>query len=365
MSSEKRQPEKITAHSKTEAIVKDDKPPLVSVVIPVRNEQLYLDRCLDSIRKQTYPHDRIEVLIVNGRSFDSTAEIAERFGKESDIQVRILENPAGNTPCGLNIGYKNASGDIFIHFIGHAAMTPDFIEKNVKYLRETGADAVGGLVISSCIENAIIPRAIGFALNSLFSLGGVTARTGTKPQYIDNPSFAAYRKELFERFGYIDERLTRNQDYEFNQRISSQGARIFFTPEIKSYYYNRPSYKSLWNEYFNAAKWRTFMIGRFVRALRPRHLVPPLFVLFLLFSALLSPLVPAVFWSLVVVLSVYFIFALGSSISVCIRKGMEFLPAVFLSYIVIHIAYGLGFLFGFFYFILLGKGKFIEQAEAR
>ena len=343
---------------------KDDLP-TISIIVPVRNEERYLNYCLDSIAKQTYPHELIEVLIVDGRSEDSTREIAKEFAARADISVHILENSSGNTPCGLNIGYKNANGDIFIHFIGHATMPQDFIEKNVNNIKEMSADAVGGLIISSCLEDKVIPKGIGYALNSPFGLGGVTARTGTKPGYIDNPSFAAYKRELFDKYGYIDERLTRNQDYEFNQRITSQGAKIFFTPEIKSFYFNRPDYGSLWREYLNAAKWRTFMVGRFTHALRKRHFVPPLFILTLVTLGILSYFVSWTFLGFLSILSLYLLFALGSSVLVGFKTGLKYIPAIFLSYLVIHIAYGLGFICGFLYFIVLRRGKQVYLAEAQ
>ena len=339
--------------------------PLVSIIIPVRNEEEHIGRCLGSIAKQTYPLDRIEVLVVDGRSTDSSRSLAEEFGKKNGLKIRIVGNPKGNTPCGLNAGYRNASGDIFIHFIGHAMMSPDFIEKNVEFLEKTGADAVGGLVISTCLDQKTVPQGIGYALNTLFGLGGVTARTGTHARYIDNPSFAAYRRELFDRFGYIDERLTRNQDYEFNQRISQGGAKIYFTPEIRSFYFNRPTYKSLWKEYFNAAKWRIFMVGRFVRAVRIRHLAPPLFLVSVAALAILSAFFSPAIYALLALLGIYTAAAIGSAIPIWKRNGIKYIPSVLLSYIVIHAAYGLGFIWGMIYFWLFRKAKAIRIAETQ
>jgi len=339
--------------------------PMISIIIPVRNEEKYLCRCLDSIDSQTYNHDRIEILIINGLSEDDSEEIATEFMSRTDISVRILQNKAGNTPCGMNVGYRNALGDIFIIFNGHATMSPDFIEKNVFYLEETGADAVGGLVLSTCLEEKTVPKAIGYALNSPFGLGGVTARTGTKAGISNNPSFGAYRRELFDKFGFIDERLTRNQDYEFNQRITSGGAKVYFTPEIHSKYYNRPSYCSLWKEYFKAAKWRTFMIGRFARAIMFRHLVPPAFVIGIIALAALSFVSTWAIYTLLTIVGIYSAVSLASSISIGSKQGFKYIPAVFLSYYVIHIAYGLGFVWGFLWFAILRGGKSIYQAETQ
>ncbi|HHS50190.1 MAG TPA: glycosyltransferase family 2 protein [candidate division Zixibacteria bacterium] len=340
-------------------------PPSVSVVIPVRNEEKYLARCLDSVARQTYPHELIEILIVDGCSSDATMEIARSFAERSDIELRILDNPKGNTPCGLNTGYKNARGDVFIHFIGHAMMSDNFIEKEIEFLEKTGADAVGGLIISTCNDERTVPQGIGYALNSVFGLGGVTARTGNKPQYIDNPSFAAYRRELFDKFGYIDERLTRNQDYEFNQRITAGGARIYFSPEIKSLYFNRPTYASLWKEYFKAAKWRTFMIGRFVNAVRKRHLVPPLFVLAVVALGIASFFSAPALYALLALAGIYSVAAIGSALKIAFKHGFRYIPAALLSFLVIHFGYGLGFMWGVIYFWIFRKARKIRIAEAQ
>ncbi len=337
--------------------------PLVSVIIPIRNEEKYLGKCLESIGRQTYPHELIEVLIVDGLSSDNSIPIARAFAETTKVRIRILENPKGNTPCGLNTGYKNAGGDVLIHFIGHAMMSEDFIEKEIEYLESTGADAVGGLIISACADEKTVPQGIGYALNSLFGLGGVTARTGNKPRYIDNPSFAGYRRELFDKFGYIDERLTRNQDYEFNQRITAGGAKIFFSPEIKSLYFNRPTYASLWKEYFKAAKWRTFMIGRFVNAVRKRHLVPPLFIISILLLGVIGVFYAPALYILLGMLGIYSVVAVVSALGIAFKYGFKYVPAVLLSYLVIHFGYGLGFAWGIIYFWIFGKARRIHIAE--
>ncbi|MCK5834011.1 glycosyltransferase family 2 protein [bacterium] len=339
--------------------------PMVSIIIPVRNEETYLGRCLESIERQTYPHELIEVLVVDGCSIDKSMDITRKFSETSRIETHIIDNPRGNTPCGLNAGYKNARGDIFIHFIGHAMMSNDFVAKEIEYLEKTDADAVGGLIISTCTDDRTVSQGIGYALNSLFGLGGVTARTGNRPRYIDNPSFAGYRRELFDKFGYIDERLTRNQDYEFNQRITAGGAKIFFSPEIKSLYFNRPTYRSLWNEYFKAAKWRTFMIGRFVNAVQKRHLVPPVFILSIIALTALSFFSVPAFCVLMVLLGIYSIGAVVSAMQIAFKQGFKYIPAVLLSYFVIHFAYGLGFVWGIIHFWIFGKARRIKIAETQ
>ena len=77
--------------------------PKVSIVISARNEERYLGECLESIAAQTYPHELIELLLVDSASEDRTRDIMEDFARKADINVKILSNPRGDTPRGLSL----------------------------------------------------------------------------------------------------------------------------------------------------------------------------------------------------------------------------------------------------------------------
>ena len=338
---------------------------LVSIVIPARNEEKFLPECLASIQTQTYPHRLLEIIVVNSASEDNTENIAEEFSRNSDIAVKILQNPRGDTPRALNIGYKNASGDLILHLIAHATIEPDHIERAVKILHEKNADGVCGkiLTIGSGLDT-FWDYGISAAMESFFGLGNVRARLSSKPGWLDNPMLALYRKELFEKFGYIDERLTRNQDYEFHQRCFAGGAKFWFEPSLKVYYRNRPNIKQLWRQYFNAAKWRTFMLGEHYGAVHLRHLVPSTFVLTLFISIIVGIFWrPALFFFLFIAalyLSLIFVNTIYNVIS---RKKLSILISLPIAFITIHFAYGIGFLVGLFHFFILGGKNRVFSAE--
>src|SRR5712692_8569332 len=95
--------------------------PFVSILIPVRNEERYIERCLYSIAGQDYPRSRLEVLVIDGESSDQTRQIVHRFSVESTLDLRLLENPRRRTAAGLNIGLAEARGDVIVRVDGHAA----------------------------------------------------------------------------------------------------------------------------------------------------------------------------------------------------------------------------------------------------
>ena len=173
-----------------------------------------------------------------------------------------------------------------------------------------------------------------------------------------------YRKDLFDRFGYIDERLTRNQDYEFHQRCYTGGAKFWFESSIKVYYRNRPNLIQLWRQYFNASKWRTYMLGEHYGAVHLRHLIPPIFVIALVLSLIGTFLwKPAlnIFTSIIVL---YFTLIFANTIYNAIsRKKLSIIISLPLTFITIHFAYGIGFIVGLLYFIILGGKKRIIFAE--
>ncbi|MDQ7797848.1 MAG: glycosyltransferase family 2 protein [Candidatus Edwardsbacteria bacterium] len=193
--------------------------PFVSIILPVRNEANYIIPCLRSIAAQDYPKDLMELLIVDGRSNDSTALKIEEFRiQNSEFRIHLIDNPARTVPHAMNLGIAAAKGDIILRFDGHAVMAPDYVSNCVKYLEQTKADNVGGPAINISNGTAI-GDAILISHNSAFGLGGGAFRMGNFEGFADTVTFGCYPKETFAKYGRYDTRLTRNQDIEFNARI--------------------------------------------------------------------------------------------------------------------------------------------------
>jgi len=219
----------------------------VSIILPVRNEARYIEGCLKSIIAQDYPHDRMEVLIIDGQSTDGTVDKVNEFkaepfdiaqGKSSKFKegpdssdsraaeqtqndgvgIRVLDNPDRTVPYAMNLGIANARGDIILRFDGHAVMEPDYVSNCVKCLEQTKADNVGGPAINISNGTAI-GDAILLSHNSAFGLGGGAFRMGNYEGFTDTVTFGCFPKETFAKYGLYDERLTRNQDIELNARI--------------------------------------------------------------------------------------------------------------------------------------------------
>ena len=317
--------------------------PFVSVIIPIRNEEKFIAQCLQSVVDQDYPQDRMEILVVDGRSEDRSREIATEFSLKYPV-VRLLDNPQISVPAGLNLGIREARGDIIVRVDGHCWLEPDYVSQCVRKLQETGADNVGGLMRT--VGQGYMGETIALAINSFFGSGGSRFHYASEEQYVDTVYLGAFPRHVFDRVGYFNERLMRNQDYELNYRIRAVGGKIFLSPAIRSYYHGRSTLRDLWQQYYQYGFWKLEMIWMHPRSVRPRHLVAPLFVFGLFVAGLLS-LAHHRFLNFVLIpILGYLLASLFSSLLIARRKGWRYFPLLPVAFGVMHFAWGLGFLFG-------------------
>jgi cellulose synthase/poly-beta-1,6-N-acetylglucosamine synthase-like glycosyltransferase len=321
------------------------KQPFISVLAPIRNEEHTIKECIDSILNQDYSPDKMEILVIDGVSTDTTRDIINQLAPS---RLRVLTNPRKTVPHALNTGLERAKGDIIVRVDGHATLEPDYLSRCVDHLQRTGADCVGGVILSK--NSTLTGRAIALAMSSPFGVGNARFRTSGKAGFVDTLAFGAYRKPVFEQLGVFDEELTRCQDDEFNYRLRKAGGSIYFTPEIRSHYTPRSSLLKLWKQYFQYGLYKVRVLQKHLRMMQLRQFVPPLFVMGL-FGSLLASLVYPLFWGCFgLVVTSYVCVNLFFTIKIAWRKGIIiglYLPLIFL---ILHTSYGLGFLTGLFKF---------------
>ena len=322
--------------------------PLISVIIPCRNEEKFIAKCLDSVIANDYPKDRLEVLVVDGVSEDETRRIVTRYVQQYPF-IRLLNNAKKISPVALNIGIKYAKGEIIMRVDAHAIYEKDYISKCVKYLDEYGADNVGGTMITLPRDNTLVGRVIVSALSHRFGVGGSVFRTGSKkPRWVDTVFGGCYKREVFGKVGFFNENLAGNQDLEFNLRLKRVGGKILFHPEIVSYYYTRSGFKSFCKNNFRNSFWAIYSM-KFVNhtPFSLRHLVPIAFVLSLIVSAALSVFSQIFLWLFLFILGSYALTNVYFSIKITAKeKDFRYLFLMPLIFATLHISYGLGSLWG-------------------
>ena len=329
--------------------------PFVSIVIPCRNEEKFISKCLDSIIAQDYPKDKIEVLVVDGRSTDRTKEVVEGYTQKYPF-IRLLDNPKRITPVAMNIGIKGAKGDVVILVNAHSILDRDFLKYSTEYLKKTGADAVGGKLNTINDNSSLVAQAIPQAADSIFGAGGKRYRGREEEGWVkDTLPYCAYPKEIFEKIGLIDEELIRDQDEEFNYRLLKSGGKIFFTPKIKSYLHIRPSLRKLWKQHFQYGYFKVKVTQKTGAIFTLRQLIPAIFVSSLMFTGVLSFFSKLFLCLFSLIVCSYLIANFGFSLAIAIKNGLKIflvLPTVFFT---LHFSYGLGYLKGIWDFLIYKK----------
>lgn len=314
--------------------------PFVTVIAPCRNEARFIRRALDSILKGNYPSDKLELLVVDGMSTDGTREFVQEMAT-NDGRIRLVDNPEHIVPTAMNRGIKVAKGEFIVRIDCHSVFAPTYVKKCIEVMQRTKADNVGGYWITLPGADTKTAKAIAASTSSTFGVGNSTFRLQGPEREVDTVPFGTYRKELFEKIGYYDERLVRNQDIELNSRIRKHSGRIVISPEINLSYYNRSTYRGIWQQSFNNGLWNPYTIWLVGSGLSLRHFIPMFFVLGIFVFGAAAIMWPPFRW----LWGAYVLLYLGTA-SFCAAKAakgeMYNTILILWAFIVLHVAYGLG-----------------------
>ena len=321
---------------------------LVSVVIPILNEEKYIDKCIQTVLCQDFDHNNMEVILVDGMSEDKTVQIIEGYQKQYAF-IRLLQNPGRTVQLALNIGMKAAFGTYIVRMDAHSEYADNYISKCVEYLEKTGADNVGGPMIARGKTDT--QKAIAAAYHSAFALGGGKFHEENYEGYADTVYLGSFKRETIKNLGYYDERFPRSEDDELNYRLTKSGGKVFITPEIKSVYYPRSSLKALFKQYFEYGVWKVAVIKKYKKPARLSHLVPLAFILFLIIGAVCSFFSPIIAGMYGLILLAYLLLDIYYSFTNTHIKGIKEKLLLIVVHFYLHISYGLGFLCGIFKFI--------------
>lgn len=319
--------------------------PLVSIVIPCRNEVGYIGRCLASIVANDYGMRAIEVLVADGMSDDGTREVIAEWSSRYP-SIRLVDNPDRITPFAMNAGVRAARGELIMIMSAHATYQSDAIRLSVEYSASTRADNVGGSWRIVPRDEGLVARSIVYGLSHKFGVGGATYRTGgaNEPMWVDTAAYGCYRREVFDRIGLFNERLVHGQDMELNLRLRRAGGRTLLVPEIVITYYARTSYMKFVRHNWRNGVWVVVpSLYSNVMAVAPRHLVPLVFVCSLIVPLLLALVWPPVAYVALLSFVAYLLAMMAAAVDLAVQRRewrlVGMMAAIFPS---IHLTYGLG-----------------------
>jgi succinoglycan biosynthesis protein ExoA len=318
-----------------------EKPPAISVIIPVLNEEKHLAAAVQSVLQQKYSGD-IEVLVALGPSTDNTNAVANELAA-TDKRVCLIDNPRGLTTVGLNEAVRQSKNSIIVRIDAHSEPAAGYFENGVRILLQRDADLLGGIMDAK--GKTEFQKAVAWAYTSKFGIGGAKFHVGGAEGEAESAYLGIFKKSALERVGGYDETIVRGEDWDLAQRIKKTGGIVWFSPELKVTYWPRGNWQSLGKQFLSTGIWRGDLTRRNTAGASVRYWIPPILVagiaggFALAFSGYNLGIIPAAIY----IMGVGAVASAAKNLSVSSRLALlTVLP-------VMHISWGLGFWRGYFF----------------
>lgn len=323
--------------------------PFVSVLLPVLNEAAFIDACLHSIVENNYPLQDLEILIFDGGSTDDTCRKIQLWVAKFP-QISLHENKYKYVSYALNMGIEMAKGQYIIRIDAHCIYPKNYFKTLIDAARSTKAQNVGCIWLTAPRKENAAGWAICSALTHPLGIGNALYRLpNVQSQFVDTVPFGCFPKETFSRYGQFDNRLIRNQDYEYNRRITAQGGKIYLVSSIFATYFARSDWRSFWKNNFQNGLWVVYTIkltGN-TKSMHLRHfapILPILGTLSIIFSNFWVNILLPISMALMLM---YVLILLFASISASFKYKSTFIH-IWFAFTSLHFAYGFGLLMGIF-----------------
>jgi succinoglycan biosynthesis protein ExoA len=335
--------------------------PMISVIVPARNENAYIESCLRHILASDYPKDRLEVLVVDGLSEDGTAETVRRLAAE-DSRVHLVPNPRRITPVAFNLGIEAARGDILFIVSAHGRGAPDYFRRCVRILQEHPEVWCAGGAIRTLGEG-YTGQVIAAAMSHAVGAGNARFRLGHYEGYVGTVTSGGYWRWVFDKIGLFDEELIRNQDDDLNFRLRQAGGKIYLDGNLEYDYHSRDSLAMLARQYFQYGFWRIRTLQKHKRPAMLRQVAPLGFVLIWIALVIGTVLWQPEGYALAGFAGLYLLALLYGAVGVARKAGLRYAPLAPVAFALMHFSYGIGGLMGVWTFIILRRGGTICEVK--
>ena len=317
----------------------------VAIVIPTLNEEHFISRCLNSIIKQTYEFEKMDVMIIDGGSKDKTKDIVAEYQK-SHQNIRFIENKKKIQSVAFNIGFKKSTAPYIIRLDAHAEYDSKYISLCIENLKQDEKRGnVGGRCNILPFNQSIWAQTNAILNHSRFGIGGAAFRVSNEAHNTDSVPFGAFPRKIIEKIGGMREDLPRGEDNEYNSRIRKAGYKIFFDPNIISSYFARPTLGASCKQMYANGNSIGYLYYIDREAIGIRHLVPLLFVVSGLFSIIISVLWSPFCYVFCGGLALYLIADAIASIMGA-KDNVKCTLPLFILFFCVHVSYGMGTIAG-------------------
>jgi len=207
--------------------------PKYSFIVPAKNEQSVIGRCLQGILGLDYPKDKIQVVVVDGHSADDTVKICSEFEqKYPEIFKVVYEQGTHGKPAALNLALPYTDGEIIAVFDADSLPEPDVLCKVTSYFDDKEIKAIQGRTTSINEKSSALTRVIAMEEKAWFQM----LLSGREKLQLFVPltgSCQFIRRNVLEELGGWDENSL-TEDVEFALRLVEQNHRIKYAPDVCS-----------------------------------------------------------------------------------------------------------------------------------
>jgi succinoglycan biosynthesis protein ExoA len=310
----------------------------VTVILPMRNAEKDISRCINAILANDYPSGQVEIIVVDSMSTDASPDLVRSYANRHSF-IRLLVNPKKLVSVSLNMGLDAAQGGVIIRADARSVMESDYISRAVKLLCTTDALNVGGA--QRATGASYLTRAVALATNSPYAIGDARLRNAQKEKWVDGIYLGAWWRETLESLGGFDGDLAYDENYDLSLRLRRMRGKAFYSPSLRSSYRVRGSIPSFIKTYVGYGYGMARAIKRQPDALRPSQLAAPGVVLMLMISGLFA----LYSWpSGIVAPAFYILHSLVTSRRITHIRRYQISMSLVL--ITLHICWGTGFIAG-------------------
>jgi cellulose synthase/poly-beta-1,6-N-acetylglucosamine synthase-like glycosyltransferase len=200
--------------------------PRVSVLVPCYNEEKTVEKTVDSLLELDYPHDRLQIIVIDDGSSDRTWEIVQVYAENPRVLLLTKKNE-GSKYAALNYGITFATGDIIGCLDADSRVTPNALRASMKRLLEADAMAVVPAMYIDKPNNLLLYiQKVEFEFATFLR----AALQELDAIYIAPGPFSLFRKEVFETLGVYKE-AHHTEDLEMALRMQKNNMKIVFAPD--------------------------------------------------------------------------------------------------------------------------------------
>jgi len=307
---------------------------ILSVICPVLNGEKYITSNILKFFTDSKFEDK-ELLIIDGGSNDRTIEIVKDWCQKYS-NIKLIHNPHKYVPYALNIGIKESKGQFISRLDVHTVYPKNYFEKCIELSKTIDADNIGGTIISCGVS--ICGKAIAHSMSSLFGVGNSTPRIKSYDGYVDSIAFGFWDKQVFDKYGFFDETLIKNQDEDHNYLIIENGGKVYQSSKIKTYYFVREKIIDFIKQMFYYGFYKPLVLVKNISRIKIRHIIPSLFsvYIFTLFFSL-NP-----FW----LIPLFLYLLLNILFSIINKENILTKIICIIIFPIMHMSYGIGFILG-------------------